>query len=464
MTDAGDPFVPAASLPGIAWPALPAGDAAAVFAVLDQLGQSQWWPPALLRRQQFRQLEAVLAHAARTVPFYGERLARAGWQAGAALDEAAWRRIPLLTRRAIQEAGSALDSSAVPPEHGAAGTLKTSGSTGMPIAVRRTQMSNLFWQAITLRDHLWHGRDLGARLAMIRVDSEGRAQPPDGLALPDWGSPTTPYYATGPAAMLAVTSPLAVQAEWLQRQGADYLLTHPTNLMFLARYCRAQRIALRFRGISTLAEPVGPELRALCREVFGAVVTDLYSTREAGYLALQCPAGPNYHVQAEDVLVEVLDEAGNDCAPGQTGRVVVTPLHAYATPLIRYDIGDYAVPGPACACGRGLPVIERILGRTRNMLRRPSGELMFPGFTLVHLSEIEPVIQVQVVQTALDRLEARLAVRRPLTADEEAKARAVLEKALGTEFAIVLATCDAIPRGPGGKYEEFRSEIVDQTP
>jgi phenylacetate-CoA ligase len=462
MSAAPAAFVPASAIAGVAWPAVPAGDAAALFAILDQLGQSQWWPPAVLRRHQFRQLTALLDHAVRTVPFYRDRLAQAGWRPGCALDEATWRRIPWLKRRDIQDAGPALASSAVPPEHGAVDTVTTSGSTGMPIAVRHTTMSSLFWKAILLRDHLWHGRDLGLRLAMIRSDRERLAQPPHGLELPNWGAPTVPYYATGPAAMLDVTAPLAVQAEWLLRQRADYLLTHPTNLLFLARHCRAHGIALGFRGIATLAEPVGPEHRALCRAVFGAAITDFYSTRDAGYLALQCPSGAHYHVQGEDVLVEILDEAGNACAPGAMGRVVVTPLHGFAMPLIRYDIGDYAVPGPPCACGRGLPVIERILGRTRNMLRRPSGELLFPGFTLVHLAEIEPVIQVQVVQTALDRLEARLAVRRPLTDDENARAHALLAKALGGEFVIAISTCAEIPRSAGGKYEEFRSEIVDQ--
>jgi phenylacetate-CoA ligase len=264
--------------------------------------------------------------------------------------------------------------------------------------------------------------------------------------------------------LLTADAPLAVQAEWLMRQGADYLLALPTNLLFLARHCREHASGLRFRGISTIGSPVGPELRALCAAVFGAAVIDIYSTIEAGYLALQCPTGPHYHVQAEDVLVEILDDAGNDCAPGQTGRVVVTPLHEYATPLIRYAIGDHAVPGPPCGCGRGLPVIARILGRTRNMLRLPSGELRFPGFSLYRLSELAPVIQVQAIQTAPDRIEVRLAVRRPLTASEEATARALLAEALGGDFAIAISTCDEIPRAANGKFEEFRSEIGERWP
>jgi phenylacetate-CoA ligase len=464
LSAAVHPLVPASAAHAIAWPAVPAGDAAAIFAILDQLGQSQWWPPALLRQQQFRQLAALLAHAAATVPFHRARLDAAGWRPGVPLDEATWRRIPILTRRQIQEAGSVLDSTAVPPDHGAAVTVKTSGSTGTPVAVKRTQMSSLFWQAITLRDHVWQRRDLGARLAIIRMEERGRADPPDGLAMANWGFPTASYFATGAAALLTADTPLAVQAEWLRRQGADYLLALPTNLLFLARHCRERASGLRFRGISTIGSPVGDELRALCGTVFGAAVTDMYSTIDAGYLALQCPTGPHYHVQSEGALVEILDEAGNDCAPGQTGRVVVTPLHEYATPLIRYAIGDHAVPGPPCGCGRGLPVIARILGRTRNMLRLRSGELRFPGFSLNRLSELPPVIQTQAVQTAPGRIEVRLAVRRPLTASEEGRARVLLAEALGGEFEIAISTCDEIPRGANGKFEEFRSELGDRWP
>jgi phenylacetate-CoA ligase len=459
-------FVPAASLDGIAWPAVPAGDAAAIFAILDQLGQSQWWPPALLRRQQFRQLAPLLAHAARSVPFYRDRLAQAGWRPDAALDEtpldeAIWRRIPLLGRRDIQEAGAALDSSAVPLEHGAPSTVASTGSTGTPVSVRRTRMSLLFWQAIALRDHLWHARDLDARLALIRFDPEGRAKPPHGAAQPHWGPPIALYYRTGPAAMLAVTSPPEAQADWLLSQQADYLHTHPSSLMALARHCLERGIALRFRAIGTVGEVVTPELRALCRTAFAAEIEDAYSARETGYLALQCPSGTHYHVQAEDVLVEILDEAGNDCAPGQMGRVVVTPLHELATPLIRYEIGDYAVPGPACACGRGLPVIARILGRTRNMLRLKSGQLLYPGYRFGELTRIAAIAQVQVVQKTLATLDVMLAVRRPLTAEEEAEARRVLTAAMGRDFAIALSYCAEIPRGPGGKFEDFRCEIPD---
>src|SRR6185295_14515719 len=99
---------------------------------------------------------------------------------------------------------------------------------------------------------------------------------------------------------------------------------------------------------------------------WGVGVVDVYSSEECGQIALQCPEHEQYHVQSESVLVEVLDDEGRPCAPGTIGRVVLTTLQNFAMPLIRYDIGDFAEPGPACPCGRALPVLTRIVGRVRN--------------------------------------------------------------------------------------------------
>jgi phenylacetate-CoA ligase len=93
-----------------------------------------------------------------------------------------------------------------------------------------------------------------------------------------------------------------------------------------------------------------------------SICLTMYSANETGYLALQCPLSGHYHVQSETVLVEVLDEVGRACRPGETGAVVVTPLQNFAMPLLRYSLGDFAEVGSPCACGRHLPVLKEILG------------------------------------------------------------------------------------------------------
>ena len=129
-------------------------------------------------------------------------------------------------------------------------------------------------------------------------------------------------------------------------------------------------------------------------------------------------------------------------------------------PLIRYSIGDRAEVGPSCACGRGLPVITRILGRSRDLVTLPSGERRFGvlSFDKV-LNEIPAVIQGQVVQKTIEHLEVRLVAKRHLSAEEEAKIRDRLIRNYKYSFRITFAYCDAIPRSSTGKYFDFLSEL-----
>jgi phenylacetate-CoA ligase len=211
--------------------------------------------------------------------------------------------------------------------------------------------------------------------------------------------------------------------------------------------------------VRTLAESLGPEVRALCREAWGVPLTDLYSASETGYLALQCPEHEHYHVQSEGVLLEVLDEAGAPCTPGQVGCVVVTALHNFATPLVRYDIGDYAEVGEPCACGRGLPVLRRILGRVRNMLTTADGRKFWPVFGTRALMDAAPLLQHQFVQKAFDLVEARLVVASPLSAEQEARVRERVLSQLPSGMRLQIAYCDRIERNASGKFEDFVSEV-----
>jgi len=200
------------------------------------------------------------------------------------------------------------------------------------------------------------------RFAALKADWErwnaGMLPYPDGGCSPDWGRSPGGLFRTGPAVGVNILTPIDQQAEWLARQNPDYLQTHPTVAHRLAEHCQANAIRLpKLKQVETISEILRQGTREAVRAAWGVPVVDMYSTREAGYLALQCPDHEHYHVQAESALVEVLNAAGHPCRAGETGRVYVTPLHNFAMPLIRYDIGDFAEVGPPCPCGRGLPVL-----------------------------------------------------------------------------------------------------------
>jgi phenylacetate-CoA ligase len=143
---------------------------------------------------------------------------------------------------------------------------------------------------------------------------------------------------------------------------------------------------------------------------------------------------------------------------GETGKVIVTPLHNFAMPLLRYDLEDYAEVGEPCGCGRGLPVLNRIAGRVRNMLTLPSGEKRWPQLGLLYW-QIAPIRRRQVVQRSLEQVELHLVVDRRLTHEEEEKARRHLIENLGHPFDVSIVYRDNLSRPAGGKFEEFRSEL-----
>jgi phenylacetate-CoA ligase len=227
------------------------------------------------------------------------------------------------------------------------------------------------------------------------------------------------------------------------------------------RECAARGVSLpSLRHIRTIGETLSPQLREVARAFFHARVADGYSSQEIGYLACECPDAPLYHVMAETVIVEILDGSGARCREGQIGRVVVTDLHNFATPLIRYDIGDYAEPGPACPCGRGLPTLKRIYGRERNLILMPDGTRHWPLVGYARFREIAPINQFQLIQEDRESVTVRLVAARPLTSGEEDELRAHIQASLGFAFALRFAYFEAkIPAGPTGKFEEFICKV-----
>src|SRR5204863_5872343 len=144
---------------GIVWPALPTGDAATIAALVARLRESERWPADALAAAQGEQLGRLAAHHARHSASFRTRLQDAGLAPEALANVAMLRELPPLTRQALQAAGRAFFADRVPEGHGPVGETVTSGSTGEPVTVRKTQVTRLFWAACTIRDHLWHDRD-----------------------------------------------------------------------------------------------------------------------------------------------------------------------------------------------------------------------------------------------------------------------------------------------------------------
>lgn len=444
------------SVAGVVWPAIVPTSGAALLSLLFQLEQSQWLASSALAERQFRQLNALVEFLWPASAFYRERLSSAGWSPGQKLKALTWRALPILKRATLQSCRDQLLVENPPKAHGRPMEYSTTGSLGMPVEGLGNELTHLFNSVLIMRNHLWHRRDLSGKFAAIRSKVKTGSHP-------DWGRIESSAFVTGPAAVLDISTDIGRQLDWLIAEAPNYLLTHPSNLRSLLRRARERAIIVpSLLELSTFGEMLPADLRDLAREVWNLPITDVYSSEEFGNIALQCPVhADNYHIQAENLLVEIVDDNDAPCAPGEIGRVLISTLHNFTMPLLRYEIGDYAQVGDACECGRGLPTIRRIVGRRRNTLRLPGGRSHWPSFPYEDFKPIADFRQIQIIQHHIAAIEVRLAGIAPMTGEREALFSAKLCDLLHGQFSIRYSYPELIAPSTGGKFEDFLSLVAD---
>ena len=453
-------FTPQSLMPLISWPAITGNEAAQLMAMLYQLEQSQYWSAEQIANAQFLQLNQLLPFAVKYSPFYAALYQQLSGCTNQPLTDKLWQTLPIISKAQLQQAGEQVRCSPLPEYHQVNSKITTSGSTGQPLSVITTNFSQLFWQALTLRDHFWHQRDFNNTLAVIRSPQSKPLK--DGTSNSDtWGSPATLFGETGKSYFISIELNVKQQLSKLLQTNCHYLLAFPTNLAELIRESVKQGVKpAKLKQVRTVGEIVSPELRELCRQHWQVDIADMYSCQEAGYIALQCPDNPNhYHIQSETVKVEILDSDNQPCQVGETGKVVITSLHNFANPLIRYEIGDYATLGSSCSCGRNLPVLTRIQGRTRNMLTLPNGERLWPYLSHAAFYQVKGLQQFQVIQHHADTLEFHYVAAQPFNQQQQAQCQAILHSYLQHPFKINFIRQPQIERSKGGKFEDFKSLI-----
>ena len=439
---------------GSVWPPVFSSRTASLAALLHQFDASQWLDSTAIAERQRLQLSQISRHFTAHSSLFADRLAAAGLDPDSLAAPGGLLRLPPLTRQMVQATDPPIHIETVLPGHQPIRTVNTSGSTGEPVIVRRTAVNQLHWLALTLRYHLWAEPDFNGRLAAIRANMKSV-----GLDK-DWGMPPNLFFETGPGLRIDIEADIGNQLDQLLAFQATSVVIYPSNLSALLDEADARGADLSsIRCWRTLGETLSPDLIERVALRGKASVFDCYSSEEMGYLAIMCPSGSGlYHVMSETVIVEVIDNDGRPCAPGASGKVLVTDLHNHVTPMLRYDIGDHAEVGEPCPCGRGLPTIRRILGRTRNMIVKPDGTRHWPLTGYKQFRAIAPIRQYQFLQHEIDRIEVRLVVERPLTGREEDALEEHLHWKLRHPFRLDFVYFeDRLPVGRNGKFEEFLS-------
>lgn len=421
---------------------------------LAALAQTEWASRTQLVQYQQNLLAQLVRHGYAQVPFYRERLACLFGKNGD-IDFSRWREVPILSRAEAAAHSADMRPPTLPITYGAVRELHTSGSTTAPLNIAS---NNLVWiaaNAAMTRMARWWQADTSLPLARIaRFPTV-----PQGLDHKSWSlaSPDADVHD------LDLLTPIEQQLEWLLSKKAPYLMTSSSNaaaLAYAATPEQARELAIEL--VFAIAETVLPSQREVVADRFGAGIAGIYSCQELGVIATECAQEPCYHVVAENAVVEILGPDGTPVRPGEIGQVVVTGLYNYAMPFIRYAIGDVATAGPEfCACGRSLPVIAQVEGRTRHAFLFKDGTRVWPRSWNFQVENFVSCREFQLVQIDRERVEFRYVPDESGRPPDYAGLGAHLQERLHPSAVVSIVPMDAIPRGRGGKFDPFLSQVAD---
>jgi phenylacetate-CoA ligase len=419
-----------------------------------KLATTELLPPDRLRAYRAPLVAGLLAHAQRHASFYRDRIAF-DVAAPDAIDKF-WSEIPVLRRAEAMANRERLFSASTPPEHGEVKDSETSGSTGMPLRYRSTRALDTAVCALTERMFRWWRVDGRKTFAQISQNPSKDLPSPQGVTTRGWYSARP----KGAKHMLSHAFNIDIQLDWLLARRPAYLATFSGIIKELAVKAQRRGVELKLELIFSGAAPVDEELRALCRSAFGAEIADTYGAQETGHIAAQCPICGEYHCSSDAVVVEILRDDGSPAAPGETGRVIVTPLYNYAMPLIRYELGDLAEVGSVQpACPRKLPTVRRIFGRYRNLFRFRDGTTVWPVSTKFFLHEFMKLRQFQIIQTDFDNIEIKYVPEDAARPVELATLTQRVRAVLGQPVNVTVRAVDKIERTAAGKYEDCISLV-----
>ena len=392
-------------------------------------------------------LRHLVRHAYARVPYYRRRFDEAGVDPrdiNTLRDLAA---IPITTRDDIQSQESN-DICAADEDIDALRVIKTSGSTGAPLTVRRTFNEGRLMLAFRVRASMKCGLDLHWRRATI--DYFG----PETLRLEG----KTPFYerlGILPRLLIDWRTPKNEIVDALARFQPDVVNGPPSTLSWIADDLTDEdRRRVRLLMVCTGSEVLTPPMLQRIHRGFGAPVADIYGCHETVFIAIRGVHMACYSVCQDAAIIEVLRD-GRPVGPGESGEVVVTALHLFAMPFIRYRLGDLLTVEQVAGAGETVSVLRSIDGRTMDRFILPGGRLFHP-YTLSDILQDSgpPVRRFQVIQQKRDAFLIRLVFLDGLRPNLDALRRQV-SKALGSGIGVRVETVDTLHATGGCKFRPY---------
>jgi len=391
---------------------------------------------------QLRRLRALLTFAYEHNAFYRKRFQDCGFVPADFSNLSDLSRLPILTKDDIR---SGLINSF------SDGYMKdncihnrTGGSTGVPLHTYMDMAAVAYKKAATERHNAWANLHPGDRLAAVWGDT-------------DKPQPLTARIRNALTDRAVYLDTLKFDRAHLDRFIAEIralsppvMMGHAHSIFRFAEYAREQGADdLRFKGIITTAMVLSDSERAVIEDVFHSPVFNRYGCEELSLISSECEAHQGMHVFGEGLYVELVGENSTQPRP-----LVITDLVNRAMPMIRYEIGDYGTWQPGtCRCGRSLPRLREVSGRTADFLYRPDRTPVF-GISILDtfVIHIHGFKQVQIVQDRYDHLDFFIVKDAAFNDDSLIRLKANVVEIFGPDMRFDVTYVERIEQTERGKY------------
>ncbi|HYM33960.1 MAG TPA: hypothetical protein VET48_01125 [Steroidobacteraceae bacterium] len=406
-----------------------------------ELERTQWLDAPALQALQIERLKKFVVNVAQHVPYYRDQMNARTIQT---IDDL--RQLPLLTKEMIRANTERLKSTTARKLI----RYNTGGSSGEPLVFFMGPDRVSHDVAAKWRATRWWGVDIGDPEIVL------------------WGSPVElgkqdRIKAIRDRLLRSYLLPAFSMSEEQMRKYLTEIVHIKPRMLFgyasalalLASFSEAERIDMRSCGVKVAfatGETLYPDQRAVIERVFNTKVANGYGSRDAGFIAHQCPQG-SLHQSVEHILVELLGVDGRPVPVGQTGEIVTTHMATSDFPFIRYRTGDMAVASDApCACGRGLPVFKEVHGRSTDFVRTASGNVMHALALIYEVRDKPGVRAFKFIQAEDLSVELLLVAGAELTDALEKSIHLGLEKRMGPGTVPAIRRVPEIPPEKSGKY------------
>jgi phenylacetate-CoA ligase len=418
-----------------------------------EMEQSQYWPPAQLEALRLARLKTLLTAASEHVAYYRDLFIRLGFDPRAVTSTADLQRLPFLDKATIRAHTESLKSDQAQD----LARFNTGGSSGEPLIffIGNERVSHDV--AAKWRATRWWGVNIGDPEIVlwgspIELTSQDRVrQFRDALMR----TKLLPAFEMSPEKVAGFITEIRAMRPKM-------LFGYPSAFAHIARHAQDHGIRLDDIGIKVAfvtSERLYDHQRELIQKVFGCPVANGYGGRDAGFIAHQCPAG-GMHLTHEDIIVEIIDAEGRVLPAGESGEIVVTHLATKDFPFIRYRTGDIGVlDDKLCACGRTLPLMKEVQGRSTDFLVAQNGTVMH-GLSLIYIvRDLPGVRQFKIVQESLDLTRILLVTDAEFDTAHLPKIERGGKARLGENVTVEVSLVDEIPPEKSGKYRYVVSRV-----